>query len=65
MLFALAIHPLVCQWSSIPSVELSVWYLDDGTLAGSQLGFYNALQHLHSFGPHRGLILNTKKTHLW
>ena len=55
----------MCRLSSIPGVDFSVWYLDDGTLAGSEQGVYNALQLLHTLGPQRGLFLNTKKTHLW
>ena len=65
MLLALAIQPLVRQLSSIPDVELFAWYLSDNTVAGSQQGVHNALHHLHTLGPQRGLFLNTRKTHLW
>ena len=65
MLFALAIHPLVRQLSSVPELDLSAWYLDDGTLAGSQQGVCSALHALHASGPQRGLVMNTGKTHLW
>ena len=55
MLFALAIHPLVCQLSTIPGIDISAWYLDDGTLVGSQQGVCSALHALHNLGPARPL----------
>ena len=65
MLFALAIHPLVRQLSLLPGVDVSAWYLDDGTLAGTQQGVCSALHAIHTFGPARGLTMNTSKTSLW
>ena len=65
LLFALTIHPLVCQLSSIPRVDISAWNLDDGMLKGSQQGVFNALHLLHSSSTHHGLFLNTHKTHMW
>ena len=65
MLFALAIHPFVCHLSTIPGIDIFAWYLDDGTLVGSQLGVCSTLHALHNLGPARGLFMSTRKTHLW
>ena len=62
MLFALAIHPLMRQLSTIRGIDLCAWYLDDGILAGTQHGVCATLHALHSPGPERGLFLNTRKT---
>ena len=65
LLFALGIHPLVRRLSSIPGVDLSAWYLDDGTIAGSQQGVCTALHNIRDLGPLLGLHLNTSKTTIW
>ena len=65
MLFALAIHPVVRQLSLVPGVDVSAWYLDDGTIAGTQQGVCSALHAITSLGPPRGLTMNTCKTSLW
>ena len=59
---ALALHPIIKQISEeVPSSELNVWYLDDGTLCGSRSELLKALNILELEGPRRGLHLNQDK----
>ena len=66
MLFALAIHPLVCHLSTILGIDISAWNLNDGSLVDSQQGVCSAHHALHNLGPARALFTNVRKTHfLW
>ena len=64
MLFSLVIHLVVHQLSLVLRVNVSAWYLDDGTIAGTQQGVCTALHTINSLGPPRGLTMNTCKTFL-
>ena len=60
--FVLALHPIIKQISEeVPSLELNVWYLDNGILCGSRSELLKALNILELEGPRRGLYLNRDK----
>ena len=60
--FVLALHPIIKQISEeVPSLELNVWYLDDGTLCSSRSELLKALNILELEVPRRGLYLNRDK----
>lgn len=50
--FALALHPIVEQLSTtIPSLCLNLWYLDDGMLVGSATNLWQAVDLIKLEGP--------------
>ena len=50
----------------IEGLQLSLWYLDDGTFIGTRESISSLLQSLVSKGPNFGLFLNLKKCEiLW
>ena len=60
--FALTLLPVVEQLStSIPSLKLNLWYLDDGVLSGDIDSLHQAVNFIESVGPSRGLHLNRSK----
>ena len=59
--FAIALHPLVQQLSSISSLRANVWYLDDGTLSGDISDLLQAIDLIEVEGPPRGLFINRGK----
>lgn len=65
MLFALAIHPLLLRLAAISQLHVSAWYLDDGTLAGSQAAVTAGLEAIAAAGPALGLHLSREKTRVW
>ena len=57
--FALVLHPIVENITeSVPDLLTNVWYLDDGTLCGTQ----KDLAIIEAEGPPRGLLLNRGKS---
>ena len=44
-----------------PDVSFQLWYLDDGTFAGTRSAVAELLQLFHKHGPSFGLTLNLKK----
>ncbi|KAI5728591.1 hypothetical protein M8J77_018338 [Diaphorina citri] len=61
MLFSLSLHPTVLALSS----ELNVWYLDDGTLAGSPVNVIKDLEKLVSDSKDIGLEMNPSKCEVY
>ena len=60
--FALALYPIVEQLSTtIPSLCLNLWYLNDGMLVGSATNLRQAVDLIELEGPSRGLSLNKSK----
>ena len=63
LLFALVLHPVVLSINEeVPSLNLNVWYLDDGTLVGDPEQLLQAVEILEREGPARGLTLSTRTT---
>ncbi|CAI8046120.1 hypothetical protein GBAR_LOCUS25494, partial [Geodia barretti] len=61
--FALVLHPIVEKIrESVPGLLINVWYLDDGTLCGTQQDLAAALAIIEAEGPPRGLFLNRGKS---
>ena len=60
LLFCLTIHKMVLQLQS----ALNIWYLDDGTLGGSQEELLCALETIQQEGAQLGLHLNVHKCEL-
>lgn len=58
LFFCLTIHPLVSQLKS----ELSVWYLDDGTVGGSAEDVRHDLKVVGQEGAVLSLLLNKRKS---
>ena len=62
----LTLHPVIEQIKrEITGLLVNAWYLDDGTLCGSNRDFYSALTIIESQGPSRGLLLNKNKSLLF
>ena len=63
LLFSLVLHPIVLMIKQqVPSLDLNVWYLDDGTLVGTVLELRRVVDIIVSEGPPKGLILSTAGT---
>ena len=61
--FALVLHPIIEKIrESVPGLLINVWYLDDGTLCGTQQDLAAALAIIEAEGPPRGLFLNRVKS---
>ena len=58
LLFCLTIHPMVLKMQS----EFCVWYLDDGTLGGTEKEVRHDLEVIHNDGASLGLVLNEQKS---
>ena len=58
LLFCLTMHSLVEQLSS----ELNIWYLDDGTLGGSQEKVLQDFRLVEDKASELGLVLNHSKS---
>ena len=65
LLFSLVLTSLFNRIPPTPGVLLSLWYLDDGTIAGSRPAVMELLHHIESLGPSFGLFLNKKKFELF
>ena len=64
--FALTLHPLVEHiQAEVTSLELNMWFLDDGTLIGPPSALSSALNIVENDGPPRGLHLNRGKSLLY
>ena len=64
--FGLALHPIVEKIKSeVPTLNINVWYLDDGTLCGTPDDLARALHIVEEDGPARGLHLNRRKSLLF
>ena len=63
LLFALVLHPIILQIEAeVPTLDLNAWYLDDGTLVGTEEELCKVVDILQGEGPQRGLILSTSLT---
>ena len=57
------LHPIVLQIEDqVPSLDLNVWYLDDGTLVGIVPELQQVVDIILREGPACGLILSTGQT---
>jgi Reverse transcriptase (RNA-dependent DNA polymerase) len=66
LLFSLVLHPLALKiQEQFPSLDLCVWYLDDGTIVGPVDEVYGVFKLLQAEGPALGLHLNVRKNELW
>ena len=65
LLFALVLHPLVCQIRDSFDLSLQAWYLDDGTVVGDTLVVSQVLELIQLAGPPLGLHLNVDKTEVF
>jgi len=62
LLFALVIHTVLSRIKSeVPGLNLNLWYLDDGSLAGRPEDVLRALEILKEEGPRQGIKLNPSK----
>ncbi len=61
LLFSLVIMELVVDVGTIPGIELSLWYLDDGTFVGTRQAVKMLLDALLQQGPLYGLLVNIDK----
>ena len=60
--FALTLQPLIeLLSSSVSSLRLNLWYLDDGVISGDIDSLHQAMNLIESSGPSRGLHLNRSK----
>jgi hypothetical protein len=48
-----------------PKLDLSVWYLDDGTIIGNMEDVHAVFELIAKEGPALGLNLNVKKNEIW
>ena len=61
--FALVLQPVIEKIKEeVPSLLINVWYLDDGTLCGTEEELAIALSIIETEGPSRGLFLNREKS---
>ena len=66
LLFAVALHPILCRiLEEVPGVLLNAWYLDDGTLVGTYPELLKAYFILQEDCPGIGLRISLPKTVLW
>ena len=57
------LHPIILKIKEqVPSLDLNVWYLDDGTLVGTVPELQQAVDIIVREGPARGLVLSTTHT---
>ena len=49
----------------VPSLDVHVWYLDDGTIIGDIPLVARALSIIEEFGPRLGAHLNLEKYEIW
>jgi len=62
LFFALALHRLVRDiGAKYPSLDLNVWYLDDGVIAGDYQDVQGAIDVITEQGPALGLEINRRK----
>ena len=71
LLFSLAVHPVALQLAQLGrggnpgrKLDLCMWYLDDGVLAGDVEAVSEALTLLHNACPGLGLTLELSKSEL-
>ena len=63
LLFSINLHPVVKMiQEEVPDLDVSTWYLDDGTLVGTREQLQKAVDVLLREGPSRGLHLSTAAT---
>ena len=63
LLFSLVLHPIILQIEAeVPTLDLNAWFLDDGTLVGTEQELCKVVDILQAEGPSRGLILSTAVT---
>ena len=65
LLFSLVLDDLLDKIPLIPGISFSVWYLDDGSIVGTQPVVLEFLHQVDSLGPSFGLFLNLKKCELY
>ena len=66
LLFSLVLQPLAEKIRrEFPKLDLSVWYLDDGTIVGDVQDVFKVFELLRSEGPAVGLHLNVAKNEIW
>jgi ubiquitin carboxyl-terminal hydrolase 44/49 len=65
LLFSLVLQPLAERIQSEFKLDLSVWYLDDGTIIGDKAEVFKVFELLEKEGPEVGLHLNVKKNEIW
>ena len=66
LLFSLVLHPLAQRIvQDFPKLDLSVWYLDDGTIIGDMDDVHEVFELIAKEGPSLGLNLNVKKNEIW
>lgn len=66
LLFSLVLHPLAQRIvRDFPKLNLSVWYLDDGTIIGDMDDVHEVFELIAKEGPSLGLNLNVKKNEIW
>jgi len=62
-LFSIALQSLIMLISKkYPNLSLNVWYMDDGTIAGSKNDISGVIDLILQLGPSLGLKLNLKKS---
>jgi hypothetical protein len=60
------LHPLAEKIAKeFPDLDLSVWYLDDGTIIGDKDDVFRVFELIRKDGPRLGLHLNVKKNEIW
>ena len=66
MLFSIVLQSLVLMIEKhVPSLDVHVWYLDDGTIIGDIPLVARALSIIEGFGPRLGAHLNLEKSEIW
>jgi hypothetical protein len=65
LLFSLVLHPLAERIAAEVPLDLSVWYLDDGTIIGNVGEVHKVFELIRAEGPRLGLHLNVKKNEVW
>ena len=63
LIFSLVLHPIILKIEAeVPTLDLNAWFLDDGTLVGTEQELCKVVDILQAEGPSRGLILSTAVT---
>jgi hypothetical protein len=65
LLFSLVLQPLAERIAEEVPLDLSVWYLDDGTIIGNVAEVHKVFELIRVEGPRLGLHLNVKKNEVW
>ena len=66
LLFSLVLQPLAEKIKrEFPTLDLNVWYLDDGCIIGDKDDVFKVFELLREEGPALGLHLNVKKNEIW